>query len=79
MQGLDEERRERALAYKLDNAGNWILWLAETNTNMTSRIGQEAPHSFFPVRRKNLGTAVGDGKAGWTTADENLSPGEKRT
>ena len=68
MKGLDEGSSEGALAYKLDNAAQWVPWLEETNVQMTALTGPEAPHSFSLVKRKNLGfVAVGDGKAEWTT------------
>ena len=42
---------------------------------MHSLTGPEAPHSFFLVKRKSLGcTAVGDGKAEWTTTCEPRLP-----
>ena len=44
MKGLDEGSREGALAYKLDNVAQWVSWLEETNDQMSSRIGPEAPH-----------------------------------
>ena len=50
-------------------------WLEETNAQMHSRTGPEAPQSFSLAKRKNLGfIAVGDGKAEWTTTVQARLP-----
>ena len=64
MNGLDEGSREGALAYKLDNAAQWVPWLEETNVQMNSLTGPEAPHYFRICHRKRVGVECdyGSGK-----------------
>ena len=63
--GLDAGTREAAKAYKLDEAAEWIKWVAEVDLAMSALAGLEGPHYFRLCRRKHFGTlaAHGDGAA----------------
>ena len=54
--GLDAATRQDAMAYKLDEAPEWVQWAEEVDLNLSALTGPEAPHYFRTCRRRHLGT-----------------------
>ena len=61
--GLDAATRQDAMAYKLDEAPEWVQWAEEVDLSMSALTGPEAPHYFRNCRRRHLGTMSAHGDA----------------
>ena len=61
--GLDAATRQDAMAYKLDEAPEWVQWAEDVDLSMSALTGPEAPHYFRTCRRRHLGTMSTHGDA----------------
>ena len=61
--GLDAATRQDAMAYKLDEAPEWVQWAEHVDLSMSALTGPEAPHYFRTCRRRHLGTMSAHGDA----------------
>ena len=61
--GLDAATRQDAMAYKLDEAPEWVQWAEEVDLSISALTGPEAPHYFRTCRRRHLGTMSAHGDA----------------
>ena len=61
--GLDAATRQDAMAYKLDEAPEWVQWAEEVDLSMSALTGPAAPHYFRTCRRRHLGTMSAHGDA----------------
>ena len=51
------------MAYKLDEAPEWVQWAEDVDLSMSALTGPEAPHYFRICRRRHLGTMSAHGDA----------------
>jgi hypothetical protein len=58
--GIDAGSRAAAMAYKLDEAANWVEWWSELDLCLSSLTGPDAPHWFRVCRLRDLGLAAGE-------------------
>ena len=61
--GFDAATRQDAMAYKLDEAPEWVQWAEEVDLSISALTGPEAPHYFRICRRRHLGTMSAHGDA----------------
>ena len=61
--GLDAATRQAAMAYKLDEAPEWVQLAEEVGLSMSALTGPAAPHDFRTCRRRHLGTMSAHGDA----------------
>ena len=61
--GLDAATRQDAMAYKLDEAPEWVQLAEEVDLSMSALTGPAAPHYFRTCRRRHLGTMSAHGDA----------------
>jgi len=71
--GIDEESKRGSMAFKCDEAADWVSWWNEVPVEIKQITGPRSPQFFRIVRRCNLGR--GEGAAAEAQAQHTPFPG----
>jgi hypothetical protein len=72
--GVDKDSREASLAYKLDEAADWISWFEETGVSVSQLTGPQAPHWFRVCCLSDVGAQEQEESAVAVTSPAGLPP-----